>query len=105
MYGYDEDDNVRPLKIRNIAPRPIFPDLSGIFDTSPREAPGLVDPDDLDFDDLVFLAERLMLSAIAKIDWADLGESLAPVVVDDEQDVKDIVRIMKGATVRIEFGS
>lgn len=62
------------------------------------------DPDALEWEDLCFIAERIIRTALAKIDWADLGDYARGLVHDDE-DVKDVIGLMKTAKVCVHVGT
>lgn len=79
--------------------REAMPPLFAVPDTDPDEPTR----DGLGWNDLAFLAERIMLTALNRIDWADLRDH-AVVVVESQEDADDIVRLMQSATIEVAVG-
>ena len=63
------------------------------------DGPGV---DDVTFDDLCFIARRLMRTALAEIDWSGLSgyaEGMVP-----PEDVSTVVKLMQNADIEIYLG-
>ena len=62
-----------------------------------------LDPADLTWDDLCFIAERIMRTSLAKVDWAELRPA-AQTMAHEAEDVADIVRLMQNAKIDVIVG-
>lgn len=69
----------------------------------PIEEPTDGDGGDLSLDDLMFLSQRIMLTAISKVNWSNL-QSTAAMLVEDEGDVRTIVKLMENAQIEVTIG-
>lgn len=73
----------------------VVPDLPDTEDGGDGEGPG--------FDELMLMAQRILESAISKIDWDQISAPLARNLVVDPEDARTISRLCKVATIAVYF--
>jgi hypothetical protein len=60
-------------------------------------------PDYPDLDELMLMAQRIIESAIAKIDWNEIALPLASHLVTDPEDAKVIAKLAESAVIEVSF--